>query len=159
MPILCGCPASTKQIILPSSHRNTCLPTSRDCILNSQRHGTISREPSKENSAALQGFSSPCSPYIEECFILPVLLLGSVTRSLAYSQVWFQAWSLAHSQVWFQAWSLAYSQVWFQAWSQLFSYILPYSRKHWRSLNLAVWSWAAEIKILADLNLAVVPYI
>ena len=36
---------------------------------------------------------------------------------------------------------------------------IPYSRKYWRSLNLAVWSRAAEIKILADLNLAVVPYI
>ena len=33
---------------------------------------------------------------------------------------------------------------------------LPYSRKYWRSLNLAVWSQAAKIKILADLNLAVV---
>ena len=32
---------------------------------------------------------------------------------------------------------------------------IPYSRKYWRSLNLAVWSQAAEIKILADLNLAV----
>ena len=32
---------------------------------------------------------------------------------------------------------------------------LPYSRKYWRSLNLAVWSQAAEIKILANLNLAV----
>ena len=30
-----------------------------------------------------------------------------------------------------------------------------YSQKYWRSLNLAVWSQAAEIKILADLNLAV----
>ena len=36
---------------------------------------------------------------------------------------------------------------------------VPYSRKYWRSLNLAVWSRAAEIKVLADLNLAVVPYI
>ena len=36
---------------------------------------------------------------------------------------------------------------------------IPYSRKYWRSLNLAIWSRAAEIKILADLNLAVVPYI
>ena len=36
---------------------------------------------------------------------------------------------------------------------------LPYSRKYWRSLNLEVWSRAAEIKILADLNLAVVLYI
>ena len=35
---------------------------------------------------------------------------------------------------------------------------LPYSRKYWLSLNLAVWFRAAEIKILADLNLAVVPY-
>ena len=33
---------------------------------------------------------------------------------------------------------------------------IPYSRKYWRSLNLAVWSRAAEIKILADFNLAVV---
>ena len=32
---------------------------------------------------------------------------------------------------------------------------LLYSRKYWRSLNLAVWSRAAEIKILANLNLAV----
>ena len=32
---------------------------------------------------------------------------------------------------------------------------LPYSRKYWRSLNLAVWSQVAEIKILADLNLTV----
>ena len=38
-------------------------------------------------------------------------------------------------------------------------HVIPYSRKYWRSLNLAVWSRAAEIKILADLNLAVVPYI
>ena len=30
-----------------------------------------------------------------------------------------------------------------------------YRRKYWRSLNLAVWSQAVEIKILADLNLAV----
>ena len=37
--------------------------------------------------------------------------------------------------------------------------VIPYSRKYWRSLNLAVWSRAAEIKILAGLNLAVVPYI
>ena len=36
---------------------------------------------------------------------------------------------------------------------------IPYSRKYWWSLNLAVWSRAAEIKMLADLNLAVVPYI
>ena len=96
MPILCGCPGSTKQILLlPSFHRNTSLPTSRDCILNSLRHGTISREPSKENSAALQGFSSPCSPYIEECFILPVLLFGSITQSQAHSQAHLQV----HSQV------------------------------------------------------------
>ena len=33
--------------------------------------------------------------------------------------------------------------------------IIPYSRKYWQTLNLAVWSQAAEIKILADLNLAV----
>ena len=33
--------------------------------------------------------------------------------------------------------------------------IIPYRRKYWRSLNLAVWSRAAEIKTLADLNLAV----
>ena len=33
---------------------------------------------------------------------------------------------------------------------------LLYSRKYWRSLNLAVWSQVAKIKILADLNLAVV---
>ena len=33
---------------------------------------------------------------------------------------------------------------------------IPYSRKYWRSLNLVVWSRAAEIKILADFNLAVV---
>ena len=32
---------------------------------------------------------------------------------------------------------------------------IPHSRKYWRSLNLAVWSRAAEIKILADLNSAV----
>ena len=32
---------------------------------------------------------------------------------------------------------------------------IPYSRKYWRSLNLAVWSQAAKIKILAELNLAV----
>ena len=32
---------------------------------------------------------------------------------------------------------------------------IPCSRKYWRSLNLAVWSQAAEMKILADLNLAV----
>ena len=32
---------------------------------------------------------------------------------------------------------------------------IPYSRNYWRSLNLAVWSRAAEIKILADFNLAV----
>ena len=32
---------------------------------------------------------------------------------------------------------------------------IPYSRKYWRSLILAVWSQAAEIKILADLNLVV----
>ena len=32
---------------------------------------------------------------------------------------------------------------------------IPYSRKYLRSLNLAVWSRAAEIKTLADLNLAV----
>ena len=36
---------------------------------------------------------------------------------------------------------------------------IPYSRKYWRSFNLAVWSGATEIKILADLNLTVVPYI
>ena len=34
-------------------------------------------------------------------------------------------------------------------------FYLPYSRKYWRSLNLAVWSQAAKIKILADLNLTV----
>ena len=34
--------------------------------------------------------------------------------------------------------------------------VLPYSRKYWRSLNLAVWPQVAEIKILADLNLVVV---
>ena len=34
-------------------------------------------------------------------------------------------------------------------------YSIPYSQKYWRSLNLAVWSQAAKIKILADLNLAV----
>ena len=32
---------------------------------------------------------------------------------------------------------------------------LAYSWKYWRSLNLVVWSQVAEIKILADLNLAV----
>ena len=32
---------------------------------------------------------------------------------------------------------------------------IPYSRKYWWSLNLAVWSRAAETKILADLNLAI----
>ena len=32
---------------------------------------------------------------------------------------------------------------------------IPYSRKYWRSLNLAVWSQVVEIKILANLNLAV----
>ena len=36
-------------------------------------------------------------------------------------------------------------------------FLIPYSRKYWRSLNLVVWSRAAEKKILADLNLAVVP--
>ena len=38
-------------------------------------------------------------------------------------------------------------------------YKLPYSQKYWRSLNLAVWSRVTEIKILGDLNLAVVSYI
>ena len=42
---------------------------------------------------------------------------------------------------------------------EAFSIYIPYSRKYWRSLNLAIWSRAAEIKILADLNLAVVPCI
>ena len=32
----------------------------------------------------------------------------------------------------------------------------PYSRKYWQSLNLAVWPQAAEIKLLAVLNLAVI---
>ena len=32
---------------------------------------------------------------------------------------------------------------------------LPYIRKYWRSLNLAVWSQATKIKILADLSLVV----
>ena len=39
----------------------------------------------------------------------------------------------------------------------LYSLKLPYGRKYWQSLNLAVWSQAAEIKILAVLNLAVIP--
>ena len=34
---------------------------------------------------------------------------------------------------------------------------IPYNRKYWRSFNLAVWSWEAQIIILADSNLAVLP--
>ena len=37
----------------------------------------------------------------------------------------------------------------------LYAHKLPYSWKYWQSLNLVVWSQAAEIKILVDLNLAV----
>ena len=46
-----------------------------------------------------------------------------------------------------------YTEYWCQ--HSLRHFYIPYSRKDWRSLNLAVWSQAAEIKILADLNLAV----
>ena len=37
----------------------------------------------------------------------------------------------------------------------IYIYIIPYSRKYWRELNLAVEPQIAIARILADLNLAV----